>query len=322
MLSANDAPDESACFTDSIGLATDNNIHTHNHWAASGTDIEPTAYLSSPLNSSTRADTSSLSVDQTSNAWGSWTDLELFDFGGNTYDPSWLVGRSFDINVLTSSISAAASPWVYGDFSANLTQSQLNERSDGGHNIEESIVDNNVRTQVRTRWHTRPLIESAHPYALKRPENPDRVDEAYRAGLSSRLRPSPHDDVLPSADFLVCTDAIRVAYLDLAMINQADIVIEYMHQAVLCQIPAHIPHRSRPFVSTFFRERTSPPIYLLSGCAIRGISRRCCSWQRNLYEIEQGNSGIGVSPPFFFLARSNSTSGKSISTEAGAKHWL
>ncbi|KAL6792662.1 hypothetical protein J3E68DRAFT_377410 [Trichoderma sp. SZMC 28012] len=201
VLSANDPPDESACFPDSIGLATDN-IHPHNNWAASGTDIEPTAYLSSPLNSSTRADTSSLSVDQASNVWGSWTDLELFDFGGNTYDPSWLVGRSFDINVLTSSISAAASPWVYGDFSANLTQSQLNERSDGEHSVEQSIADNNVRTQVRNRWHTRPLIESAHPYALKRPENPDRVDEAYRAGLSSRLRPSPHDDVLPSADFL------------------------------------------------------------------------------------------------------------------------
>ncbi|PNP49027.1 hypothetical protein THARTR1_10238 [Trichoderma harzianum] len=45
-------------------------------------------------------------------------------------------------------------------------------------------------------------MESTHPYALKRPENPDRVDEAYRAGLSSRLRPCLHDDVLPSADFL------------------------------------------------------------------------------------------------------------------------
>lgn len=276
MLPANDPPDESACFTDSIGLAADN-IHPHNHWAASGTDIEPTAYLSSPLDSSTRADTSSLSVEQASNVWGSWTDLELFDFGGNAYDPSWLVGRSFDINALTSSISATASPWVYGDFSANLTQGQLNERSDSERNVDESIVNNNVRTLVRNRWHTRPLIESAHPYALKRPENPDRVDEAYRAGLSSRLRPSPHDDVLPSADFLVCAGAKRVAYLGLSIINQADGVVEYMHQAVLCQIPAHISHRSCPFVSTFFRECTSPPIHLLFGSPIRGISRCCCS---------------------------------------------
>lgn len=208
VLSVNDPQDEPACFTDSIGLTTDS-IHPRNHWVTSGTDIEPTAYLSPPMYSSTRADTSSLSVDQTSNVWGSWTDLELFDFGGNAYDPSWLVGRSFDINALTSSISAAASPWVYGDISANLSQSQLNERSNRDNNMDESIVDNNIRTLVRNRWYTRPLIESAHPYALKRPENPDRVDEAYRAGLSSRLRPSLHDDVLPSADFLVCAALTR-----------------------------------------------------------------------------------------------------------------
>ncbi|KAL6884459.1 fungal-specific transcription factor domain-containing protein [Trichoderma evansii] len=201
VLSANDLPDGPACFTNPIGLTTDS-IRPRNHWAASGTDIEPTIYLSPSMYSSTRADTNSLSVDQASNVWGSWTDLEMFDFGGNAYDPSWLVGGSFDINALTSSISAAGSPWVYGDVSSNLTQSQLNERSNGYHNIEESIAENNIRTLVRNRWHTRPAIESAYPHALKRPENLDRVDEAYRAGLSSRLRPCLHDDVLPSADFL------------------------------------------------------------------------------------------------------------------------
>ncbi|KAK4072883.1 transcriptional regulator family: C2H2 zinc finger and Fungal Specific TF [Trichoderma aggressivum f. europaeum] len=201
--SANNPPDESACFTDSIGLAAEN-IHPPNHWAASGADIEPTSYLSSLLNSSTRADTTSLGVDQASNVWGSWSDMEMFDFGGNTYDPSWLVGRSFDINALTSSISATGSPWLYGDISTSLTQSQLNDRFNGDSHTDESIADNNnnIRTLVRNRWHTRPVIESAHPYALKRPEGPDRVDEAYRAGLSSRLRPCLHDDVLPSSDFL------------------------------------------------------------------------------------------------------------------------
>ncbi|RFU74224.1 zinc finger rsv1 [Trichoderma arundinaceum] len=202
VLSANDPPDGPPCFTDPIGLTTDN-IHPRNHWAASGTDIEPTTYLSPSTYSSSRADASSLSVDQASNVWGGWTDLELFDFGGNAYDPSWLVGRSFDINALTSSISASGSPWVYGDASANLTQSQLNEHSNGGNDVDESVTDNNnIRTLVRNRWHTRPVIESGYPYALKRMENPDRVDEAYRAGLSSRLRPCLHDDVLPSADFL------------------------------------------------------------------------------------------------------------------------
>ncbi|KAL7940893.1 fungal-specific transcription factor domain-containing protein [Trichoderma barbatum] len=201
VLSANDPPDRPACFTDPISLTTDN-VHSRNHWAASGTDIEPTSHLSPSMYSSTRADTNSLCVDQASNIWGCWTDLEMFDYGGSAYDPSWLVGGSFDINALTSSISATGSPWVYGEVSANLTQSQLNERSNGDHNIDESITDNNVRTLVRNRWHTRPVIDSADPFALKRPENLERVDEAYRAGLSSRLRPCLHDDVLPSAEFL------------------------------------------------------------------------------------------------------------------------
>ncbi|KAM0456683.1 hypothetical protein ACHAO4_003714 [Trichoderma viride] len=201
VLSASDPPDGPACLAEPIG-STGDNSHPRNHWAASGTDIEPANYLSPSTYSSTRADTSSLSADQGSNVWGSWTDLGLFDFGGNAYDPSWLVGASFDINALTSSISTTGSPWVYGDTSANLTQYHPSERSNEADNVDESTTGNNMRTLVRDRWYTRPTIESVYPYALKRPENPDRIDEAYRAGLSSRLRPCLQDDVLPSADFL------------------------------------------------------------------------------------------------------------------------
>jgi hypothetical protein len=275
VLSTNDPPDGPTCFADPIGLTADN-IHPHNHWAASETNIEPASHLSPSIYSYTRADTGSLSVDQASNVWGSWTDLDSFDFGGNAHDPSWLVGVSFDINALTSSISTG-SPWVYGDALENLTHSQPNEHSNGAHSTDESTTDNNIRTLVRNRWYTRPAIESTYPYALKRPENIDRVDEAYRAGLSSRLRPCLHDDVLPSADFLVCSDGIRLAYTDRTMIVQADSVIEYMHQAVLCQISAHFPHRSRPFVSTLFRKCSSTPIDLLAGGPFCGICRRCCS---------------------------------------------
>lgn len=210
VLSASDPPNETACLaepTDSMG----DNSYPRNHWAASGTDIEPANYLSPSTYSSTRADTTSLSADQVSNVWGSWTDLGLFDFGGNAYDPSWLVGASFDINALTSSISTTGSPWVYGDTFANLTQCHPSERSNEADNVDESTTGNNMRNLVRDRWYTRPTIESASPFALKRPENPDRVDEAYRAGLSSRLRPSLQDDVLPSADFLVCSHATNIS---------------------------------------------------------------------------------------------------------------
>lgn len=210
VLSASDPPDGPACLAEPIG-STGDNSHPRNHWAASGTDIEPANYLSPSTYSSTRADTSSLSADQGSNVWGSWTDLGLFDFGGNAYDPSWLVGASFDINALTSSISTTGSPWVYGDTSANLTQYHPSERSNEADHVDESTTGNNMRTLVRDRWYTRPTIESAYPYALKRPENPDRIDEAYRAGLSSRLRPCLQDDVLPSADFLVCFNATNLS---------------------------------------------------------------------------------------------------------------
>lgn len=193
--------------TDSMG----DNSYPRNHWAASGADIEPSNYLSPSTYSSTRADTTSLSADQVSTVWGSWTDLGLFDFGGNAYDPSWLVGASFDFNALTSSISTTGSPWVYGDTSANLAQCHPSERLNEADNADESTTGNNMRNLVRDRWYTRPTIESASPYALKRPENPDRVDEAYRAGLSSRLRPCLQDDVLPSADFLVCSHTTNIS---------------------------------------------------------------------------------------------------------------
>ncbi|KAH7110239.1 fungal-specific transcription factor domain-containing protein [Dactylonectria macrodidyma] len=201
VLSANDPPDEPAYFADPMASMADN-AHPHNHWVTPGMNIEPTSQLSPSIHSSTNEQAGSLRVDQASNAWGSWTDLDLFDFGGNAHEPSWLVGGTFDINALASSISASGSPWGYSDAPANLTQSQANEPSNEAYSTDNSASSNNIRNIVRSRWHTRPAVEAAYPYAPTRQENQDRVDEAYRAGLSHRLRPCLHDDVLPSADFL------------------------------------------------------------------------------------------------------------------------
>ncbi|RKK84551.1 hypothetical protein BFJ71_g14504 [Fusarium oxysporum] len=201
VLFENDPPGGPARFADLVG-STPNNNHQHNQWTTSETDIHPATYLSPSMDSSTRADVGSLGTDQASNALGSWTDLDLFDFGANACDPSWLVGESFDINALTSSISATGSPWGYGEAPANVAQTQTKEASDEAHGTQGSITDNNIRARVRNRWHTRPVVESAYPYALKNSENLHQVDEAYRAGLSFRLRPCLQDDVLPSADFL------------------------------------------------------------------------------------------------------------------------
>lgn len=257
--------------------STADNAHPHNHWVAPGMSIEPTIQLSPSIHSSTNVQAGSLSVDQASNAWGSWTDLDLFDFGANAHEPSWLVGGTFDIDALNSSISAIGSPWGYSDAPANLTQSQANEPSNGAHSTDDSTSSNNIRNIVRSRWHTRPAVEATYPYAPTRQENQDRVDEAYRAGLSHRLRPCLHDDVLPSADFLVCSGEIRLVYPNRIMIVQADSAIEYMHQVILCQISAHLSHRPRAFVSTLIGECPSTLVYLLAGGSFRGICRRCCS---------------------------------------------
>ncbi|CAM1508575.1 Fc.00g054230.m01.CDS01 [Cosmosporella sp. VM-42] len=208
VLPEHDPSIDPACYADSMESAESAaaaDLPSNIQWATAGTTLGPASHVSPSMHSSTNTNTNttqtgSLNIDQASNAWGSLPDLDLFDFGGNAYEPSWLVGGGFDINALTSSISATGSPWVYSEVPAHLGQNQANDPLNGA---EYPITDNNnsIRDVVRSRWYTWPALET-YPYAPTRLENQDKVDEAYRAGLSNRLRPSPPDNVLPSADFL------------------------------------------------------------------------------------------------------------------------
>lgn len=123
-------------------------------------------------------------------------------FGGND-DPSWLGGESFDLNDLLFSIPGAFSLWDHARVHAHSTRSHTNEPSDETHDSDES-GRSDTRNIVQARWYVRPAVEATSPYATARLENQDKVDEAYRAGLSHHLQPCLHDDALPSADFLVC----------------------------------------------------------------------------------------------------------------------
>lgn len=134
-------------------------------------------------------------------------DIGLIDFGCNTHEPSWLLGEDFDLNNLGSSIATFGSPWDYAD--TGVPQSTGRELDYGPSQPTEFSIhhgtDTDVWARVKERWYSRPTVDGTHgQHPSARQEYQDKVDEAYRAGLSNRLRPRPHDGVLPSADFLVC----------------------------------------------------------------------------------------------------------------------
>jgi hypothetical protein len=134
-------------------------------------------------------------------------DLGLIDFGCNTHEPSWLLGEDFDMNTLGSSIATVGPSWGYADAAAlqNVGHGIPQSATDGTELSIEDATQVDVWTRVRDRWYSRPTLDITHGQVPSvRQEYQDKVDEAYRAGLSNRLRPRPHDSVLPSADFLVC----------------------------------------------------------------------------------------------------------------------
>ncbi|KAF7563709.1 hypothetical protein G7046_g418 [Stylonectria norvegica] len=188
---------------------TESNIDTlqpSDHCETPGTQVQHAGHTGPSVQPSTRTPTGSLHLDQTSSTWSGWTgtDLDLFDLGGNAFEPFWLVDGCFDINALTSSISATGSPWGFSELPTNFTQPQAGKLPDGASGPGYPAIDdsNSIRNIVRSRWYTRPAVETTHPYKPSKPGKRDHVDEAYRADLSNRLRPSLQDNVLPSTDFL------------------------------------------------------------------------------------------------------------------------
>ena len=138
-------------------------------------------------------------------------DPDLFSLDMSTHDPFWLLGAHFNLDALNSSISAAASPRPNDGLPMGLN---IEERGMNGKTDENAA--NSMQCRVQARWHTRPTMDCSHPYAPTSLQDQDQVDDAYREGLSNRLAPRPHDDSLPSADFLV-----RISCVSSALAHEA-----------------------------------------------------------------------------------------------------
>lgn len=126
--------------------------------------------------------------------WDASHDAEMRDFEAAYCDPFWFIGDSFCLDALHSSLSAAASPKV----SAGPPDIPPNSIS----RLSSPLCPTLIRT-VQSCWYTTPNANDAPLLSLASLRNQDQVDDAYRTGLRSRLTIHPHDDTLPSVDFLV-----------------------------------------------------------------------------------------------------------------------
>ena len=124
-------------------------------------------------------------------------DLAFVDF---SYEPdeSWLLGDDFDLNRLGSSIDTFGSPWISDiDAITGITETAIPGECSG--------ESRNASAIIKDRWYSRPTLEGTNAHQISgRQDYQGKVDEAYRAGLSNRLRPQLHDSALPSTEFLVC----------------------------------------------------------------------------------------------------------------------
>lgn len=279
VLAEQDQSNRLAGFADPAGTAT-SDLQRDNHWSPPSATLVGIGRLTPSVQSSTHAAASgSPSLGQASSTWESWTgtDLSLFDFGANALETPWLVGEGFDINALTSSISATGSPWGYTALPTNLNLNEADSPQDGGLGIGYQTAERriNARSVVRSQWYTHIVVQATYHYTPSSSGSQDHVDEAYRADLSNRLRPSLQDNVLPSTDFLVCWYVPTKNGLPIQTgfkMVQADSVLEYMHQAVLCQISTDLTHCPRAVVSTLFRKCPATLVYMLSWGTLCGIS--------------------------------------------------
>lgn len=162
------------------------------------------SYMSPSACSPSYARPALLSSNLPPSVWEASADLDFYGLEVNAYEPSWLLDGDFDLDALNHSIFAAGSPWQKRPAPTNTGRDRPYETTDGNCDPEaQAIARESTRKAVEMRWYTRPARDASYPHARTKLQDQDQVDEAYRAGLSSRLAPSPPDNTLPSADFLV-----------------------------------------------------------------------------------------------------------------------
>lgn len=126
-----------------------------------------------------------------------------FDAGHTFHEPPWLLGSDFDFDSLNIPMMANLTEWSQHDSLNSFDYPRMpvgcNAFEDGGG--QSSSLQ--LGSIVQQRWFTRfPRHDSDHASAMA-PSNQDKVDEAYREGLTHRLQAPINSSALPSADFLV-----------------------------------------------------------------------------------------------------------------------
>lgn len=147
-------------------------------------------------------------------AWAYPLNLDNLGLGWNPGDSSWLLGSTFGLDALTSSIPTV-SPELNsaGGYNGNSSHdspfhhqnmqgwepSPVSERPSQATHV--SPVSTSVA--IHAQWHTLPKANTAPQDPLPIRDDQQQVDDTYRARLSTRLAPNVPDDALPSADLLV-----------------------------------------------------------------------------------------------------------------------
>lgn len=139
--------------------------------------------------------------------WGASHDAEMPYFEAAYGDPFWFMGDEFCLDALNSLISTAASPKTSAapDMLLN-TASGLGSHSSNQPAVPCVDISAASKSSLRTVqgcWYTTPNASDAPLLLLASLRNQDHIDATYRTGLSSRLTIHPHDDTLPSVEFLV-----------------------------------------------------------------------------------------------------------------------
>lgn len=143
--------------------------------------------------------------------WDASHDAEMRDFEAAYCDPFWFIGDAFCLDALNSSLSTAASPRA----SAAPDMPPNSVSGLGSHSsvqpavpcVNISVARKSSPRTVQSCWYATPNANDAPLLSLASLRNQDHVDAAYRTGLSSRLTIHPHDDTLPSVEFLVISPA-------------------------------------------------------------------------------------------------------------------
>lgn len=83
------------------------------------------------------------------------TDLDLWDLGLNTHEPSWLLGEDFDVDALNYSITATISDWGYAHPVPTGDQQRMYDAANTLYQFNAGSPASALGTVVQQNWYTK-----------------------------------------------------------------------------------------------------------------------------------------------------------------------